>query len=177
MVHVMKQLPRFVRFLLIGFGAVILSVAFALWVVVIQESEISSRHWTAASSADAAARKLLRARPAVTPPTFEYLGQSITVGDAWVEQVTHVSYGLYLFRRTVQDPYYRLVVKGVPSAERETVTAGEHLVYADSLCLGSMTGSVFFNEDLQPPFPDTVRLRVLPPSEPCIGQQAPHPVR
>ena len=120
-----------------------------------------SRDWNAASSADAEARGILQARPVITPATVQYLGDSLSFVDAWVEQVTRIEYPWYLFRREVKEPRYRLVLQA-SNDWKPNFRCNERLVHSDSIGLSMSQSDVteFYSVRTEPSFPDTIQLGI-----------------
>ena len=142
-------------------------VALVAWrVVAVSAAELESRGVHAASSLDAEERGILRARPAVPARDFEYEGRHLHIRDAWIEQVTRTEYWLYLWPRQVRDSAYRLVLLADPAAGPGRFDCDEWLTAGDSAALSS--GGDDFVHPVHPPFPDTVRLRVVQRSARCL---------
>lgn len=154
--------PRWVRVFGGVFLALVLLAFAAAQLVAVGVTEYYSRAWHAASSTDAVARGILRARPALPVRDVRFEGAPLHVRDAWVEQATRIEYRWYLWRRQVLEPRYRLVLLADPVRVPRHYDCDEWLAYADTVRLGD-GGDDFFTPIAGPPFPDTVRLRVVRP--------------
>jgi hypothetical protein len=154
-------MPRGLRIAGVAVLAIVLIAAAAFQFVQVGVTEHYSPGWMSESSADAARRGLLRARPALTAQRQFFRGDTLVLAEAWVEQATRVEYQWYLRRRVVQLPQYRLVLRAAPTWRATDYSCDQRLVYADSIELGESQSRFFVKVGLRPPFPDTVRVRVI----------------
>ena len=115
----------------------------------------------AKSSAEASARGLLRARPVVLGQPQIFHGDTLTIADSWVEQVTHLEYRWHLVRRESRDPSYRLVLRAAQEWRPTDFGCDRSLAYGDSTFLGTSGGSYFIDVRRDLAFPDTIRLHVV----------------
>lgn len=136
-------------------------------------AEYYSPGWYSSSSAEAARRGVLVRRPVIEADSLTYEGAPVRVSDAWIEQVTHVEYPWYLWRREVRDPALRLIVIGardhVPPGRfcDEGLTDGYTERFASS---GTSDRPVWYSvrrAGSDPPFPDTLRLAIIPHAGAC----------
>jgi hypothetical protein len=136
-------------------------VAAVVWRVLdVTTTEAYSREWHRASSAEAAARGQLGARPAIPVTAVQFQGRTVHVVDAWVEQVTHVTYAAFLVEHEEREPLYRLVLRTTTDAGAADYTCDARLVWGDSATLRT-DGDYLIGERLVPPFPDSVAVRVV----------------
>src|SRR5687768_15378606 len=90
-------------------AAVVLGVTLAILfvgarVALITVTERYSRDFSSSSSKEAESRGVLRNRLAVSADDIVLYGDTLRIVDAWVEQVTHLEYPFFLWRREIQDP-------------------------------------------------------------------------
>ena len=163
-------MPRWLRIAGIALLVVVLLAAAAFRVVDVGVTEFYSRGWISESAADAARRGVLRAQPTVIGSRQLYEGDSLSIAEAWIEQITRIEYKWYLQRRVIALPRHRLVLRAAPGWRPTDYSCDRWLVYSDTIRLGESGSRLFFDEGLTPPFPDTVRLGVVSRSaEPGCG--------
>jgi hypothetical protein len=159
-------------------GLVVLAVlAGAGWrVVEAGVTEHYSPGWYSRSSAEAARKGVLLRRPVVVAESLTYKGMPLRVTDAWIEQVTHVEYPLYLWRRVVRDSAERLVILTHKDAGPEPEIWCDEGVSIDGGYEGRLAHSGTFEQGqwftsrtpgTDPPFPDTIRVVMSRKGEGC----------
>lgn len=167
------------RSVIIGLAIVALLGAAAWRVVEAGVTEHYSPGWYSRSSSEAERRGLLIRRPVVVIEPAEYRGAPLHVTDAWLEQVTHVEYPFYLWRRVVRDSTIRLVVLARRDSAPEPVTWCDERPsepYGGRLAGSGTTQRPEWIRErhpgVDPPFPDTIRLTMDRRGEGCDRPRA-----
>ena len=147
-------------------AAVVLGVTMAILfvgarVAFVGVAERYSRDFSSSSSREAESRGVLRGRPAVSADDIVLSGDTLRIVDAWVEQVTHLEYPFFLWRREIQDPRYRLMLTASSGWKPTDHRCGGSLRYSDTLGLGSINNTHFFHVRDDADFPDPIQLSVV----------------
>jgi hypothetical protein len=139
-------------------------------------TEFYSPGWYSGSSAEAASKGILLRRPVVVAESLTYKGMPLRVTDAWIEQVTHVEYPFYLWRRVVRDSAQRLVILTHKQTGPEPEVWCDEGVSINDGYEGRLASSGTFERGewftsrtpgIDPPFPDTIRVVMNRRGEGC----------